>query len=175
MIYQYAVLLIKPDAVRDVLEKMIIEDILKGQEIKPIFLKYLKLEEEIIPIIYPDWKDKPEFPSMVHNLISGISLFVILQGNSNIFTSLTKIKGKMNQGGLRLKYRTYSIEEWNLSGYSGEKLQHKIAENRLHTTDNLEETVRMCSLLMNCHEVERLNAKAPALASNIKRMFSICK
>ncbi|MCX6784524.1 MAG: hypothetical protein NTV81_01125 [Candidatus Komeilibacteria bacterium] len=165
----WAIILIKPDAVRDVLEEMILNDLREGTFIEIIFRKYWFVTRATACLLYADWVDKPQFPAMVHNLTSGQSLLVIAQGDADIYASLRQVKGKMNQGGLRLKYRTRSIEEWESLGYSGSELQNRIAENRLHTTDDFQDTIQVCSLALENHEIDALNLIAPRLSSSIRQ------
>ena len=169
----YAAVIIKPDAVRDILEEMTIQDLEDGAGVTPIFRKFWKITEDLARLIYPTWVERLEFPSMVHNITQGKSLFVVVSGDNNIYESLTRVKGKMNQGGLRLKYRTRSIEEWQVLGYQGRELQNKIAENRLHTTDDFEETIMLCTLAMNYHEVIALESIADLLVADIRLKTAI--
>lgn len=166
---QYAVVLIKPDAVRDILEEMIIQDLREAAFVEPIFRKYWRVTEGTARLIYRDWIGTLEFPSMARNITQGPSLFVVAEGDGNIYEALKRVKGKMNLGGLRLKYRTRSIEEWKALGYSGRELQNRIAENRLHTTDNFAATVYLCSLALNAADVTTLEARASHLATAIRR------
>lgn len=171
---EYAVVLIKPDAVRDILEEMIIRDLRVGAGIRVIFRKYWHIKRHITPLIYPDWVDKLEFPAMTNNLMQGPLLFLVVERHGDVYASLRETKGKMNQGGLRLKYRTRSIEEWQALGYSGQALRDKIAENRLHTTDNLAETVSLCSLAMRSSDIEEICTVAPVLGNLIRRKRMLC-
>lgn len=165
----YAVILIKPDAIRDSLDEVILKDILNSASVAPIFRKLWKVPPAIVAHIYPEWISRPEFPAMVFNITQGHSLFIIVKGSETIYSELIRIKGKMNKGGLRLKYRTHSIEEWQALGYFGEDLHRKIAENRLHTTDTRRETTFLCSLSMDPHEIKTLEMKHPVLANEIRR------
>ena len=79
----------------------------------------------------------------------------------------------MNKGGLRLKYRTRSIEKWQAIGFSGQELQNRVAENRLHTTDDFEETVYICNLAMDHYDLASIESTAPALAVAIYRKRSL--
>jgi hypothetical protein len=171
----YAAVLIKPDAIRDMLEEAIIHDLQIGADFRIIFRKYWFIQKQIVEFIYPDWVNKPEFPSMTYNLLQGYSLLLVTKGEADIFTNLKKVKGKMNKGGLRLKYRAKSIEEWEALGFSGEALRNKIAENRLHSTDTISETVTLCSLAMNSDEIKILSEIAPSLASLICQSRMLCQ
>jgi nucleoside diphosphate kinase len=170
---QYAVVLIKPDSIRDVLEEIILQNLQEEAKVIPVFRKLWKITENLAKIIYPSWVKRPEFPAMVYNITQGMSFFTVVCGDEDIYESLTRVKGKMNQGGLRLRYRTYSIEEWQSFGYSGKDLQNKIAENRLHTTDNLEETISLCSLAMNYYDLVQIELIAPSLVAAIRRKRAI--
>jgi nucleoside diphosphate kinase len=171
----YAAVLIKPDAIRDILEEAIIRDLRAEANVRIIFRKYWFVQKQMVGIIYPDWISKPEFPSMTHNMLQGQSLLLIAKGESDIYTTLKRVKGKMNQGGLRLKYRTKSIEEWGSLGFSGEGLKNKIAENRIHSTDTIDETVALCSLAMSSADVKELTEIAPLLAHLIWRSRMLCR
>lgn len=169
----YAAVLIKPDAIRDALDEAILKDIKNSTSAKTIFRKLWMVSGNTVPLIYPEWITRPEFPSMIFNVTQGHSLFVIIEGSNDIYAELTRTKGKMNKDGLRLKYRTHSIEEWQALGYTEQKLQNKIAENRLHTTDDICETTLLCSLAMNHHEIASLEKKFPILVSKIRRHTAI--
>jgi len=170
---QYAVVLIKPDAIRDVLEEMILRDLREEALVVPVFRKFWKVTEDLAKLIYSAWVERPKFPSMVHNITRGNSLFVVVRGDKTLYELLTRVKGKMNQGGLRLKYRTRSIEEWQALGYSGRELQNKIAENRLHAADDFDETVFLCNLAMNHQDLATIELTAPYLVAAIRRKRAI--
>lgn len=168
----YAAVLVKPDAIRDGLEGKILQDLQKEACVDPVFHKFWKVTKDVVKLIYPTWVERTEFPSMNYNLIQGRSIFVIVCGNHDIYTELTRVKGKMNKNGLRLKYRAHSIEEWQAMGYSGRALQHKIAENRLHTTDNFQETVDLCSLAVNQQDLASIEKTSPMLALAIQQKWA---
>jgi len=166
---QYAVVLIKPDAVNDILDGLILQDIQNQTGATPIFRKFWKITEESVELIYPRWIDRPEFPSMVHNLTFGESLLIVVSGEDDLYKSLRQVKGRTNVSGLRLKYRLRSNDEWKALGYSGESLRRRIGKNRLHTTDDFEETVKLCSLALTCRDLLELELTAASLVSAIRR------
>lgn len=49
---QYAVILIKPDAIRDVLEEMILRDLQEEALAVPVFRKFWKITEDLARLIY---------------------------------------------------------------------------------------------------------------------------
>jgi nucleoside diphosphate kinase len=163
----YVAVLIKPDAIRDVLDEMILHEIISKTSAIPIFRKLWKITQEEARLIYPDWIENPKFPSISYNITQGYSLFVLVMGSIKIHQELIRIKGKMNKGGIRLKFRTHSIEEWKALGYHDQGLSNKIAENRLHTTDNIEETIRLSSLIMDHNDIAYIEKSHPLLAFKI--------
>lgn len=171
----YAVLLIKPDAVRDILEEVLIQDICLSANVEVIFRKYWKINNETARLIYPEWVERQEFTSMAYNITQGYSLFTLVSGSWNIYESLKRVKGKMNCGGIRLKYRTHSIDEWISLGYLGRDLQNKVAENRIHTTDNLSDTLFLCALALDPDDVSLLEKIAPQFILNLHSKMSLQK
>ncbi|MDP2630720.1 MAG: nucleoside-diphosphate kinase [Candidatus Uhrbacteria bacterium] len=166
---RYAVVLIKPDAIRDVLEERILRDLQEEALVTPVFRKFWKVTADIAELLYPEWIERLVFPAMLYNITQGESLFVVVRGDDTMYQSLARVKGKMNQGGLRLKYRAHSIEEWRELGYSGRDLENKIAENRLHTTDTFEEAVFLCKLAFTSDDLAVIRSVAPRLAQAVRR------
>lgn len=170
---EYAVVVIKPDAVRDCLELILLKEIREGAGVDVAFQKYWPFSAWQVDLIYPEWLQRPEFPAMKRNLTMGPSLFAVVCGKPGAYARLKAVKGKMNAGGLRLKYRTRSIEEWKLLGLSGEALRDKVAENRLHTSDGPDDTALLCSLAMRPQEIEEADVRFPSLARAIRRRMSL--
>ncbi len=173
---EYVAIVIKPDAVRDVLEHVILERIFTETGYTPFFLKYWQVDPVFVPAIYPDWVYKPEFPGMAYNITQGASLLCLIKdATQQLFTRVSCSKGKMNAGGIRLSYRMHSIVEWKVLGYSGWELEKKIAENRLHSTDSTAETIALCALALNPSELNALGASEPEFVAKIKNVQMIIK
>ncbi len=94
MANNYAVVIIKPDAIRDGLTIPILKDLEREAVVIPVFCKLWKITAKTVRLIYPEWIKRFEFPSMTYNLTQGSSLFVIVQGETNIYESLKQVKGK---------------------------------------------------------------------------------
>ena len=69
-----------------------------------------------------------------------------LTNNADIWEVLRKLKGRMDTGGIRNKFRYHSKDELILMGYKGLSLQDKLAENRLHTPDDAEQAAAIVAL-----------------------------
>lgn len=167
---EYAAIIIKPDSIRDLLEGNIMQDLLDF-EIEIIWRNYRKLSEGFVGLIYKKYMDNPIFPSAVKAMVNGLSLVILARGE-NIYGRLPEIKGKMNTGGIRLKYKIKSKEELVSAGYTGRELQDILAENRLHTAENVEETIMICALYMASYDKDQLAAIAPEIYQRIKGFTS---
>lgn len=164
---QYAAILIKADAVRDSLEPLILQEVQEKTGVIIVFRRYWRLQEHHIRALYPLWVDRPVFPQMVRNLLQGPSLLCLAKGE-DIHRRLTKAKGKMDRGGIRFQYRTHSKEEWEAMRLSEGQVRQKMAENRIHTTDDEEETALMLSLCLTPQEVDTL-ALEPRIHALLRR------
>jgi len=48
-------------------------------------------------------------------------------------------------------------------GYTGQRLQDKLAENGLHTSDTIEETISVLSIYLSAREIEGIKIVAPEI------------
>lgn len=165
---RYIVLLIKPDAIRDGLLGPILQEVKNNVNAKEIFRKNWKIPDGDINLLYQDWINRPEFPFIKANLLQGESVFILLAGDQNIFSDFTRIKGKKNKGGIRFQFRGMTTEELEAQNASKEEIQRRRAENRIHTTDNQQETVLLCRLALNESEIDSLKKTAYSLFREIK-------
>lgn len=167
---EYAAILIKPDAVRDVLDALILDEIQQSVRCSFVFRKMWVIKSDTVGELYPTWTSRTVYPFMVQVLTAGPSLLCVVAGADDLFDSLRAVKGKMDRGGLRLKYRTYSIEEWSSRGTTGDRLRLRMSENRIHTVDSFDETVHVCSLALSPSErasLTRHTRLADALAKKM--------
>lgn len=147
------VIVIKPDAVRDCLEGLIMDDFMEQIELNILFAKYHRFTFEQVELIYPDWVTQPVFPFMVKNLTFGESLIVLVQGDDSS-RKIAKLKGKMNKGGgLRHKYCLHKISQMDVSLYSEDELEALKAENRMHSTDFSYEALEILNLVCSNSEL----------------------
>jgi nucleoside diphosphate kinase len=91
---QFAAVLIKPDAVRDCLELMILEEIKAATGVEVAFRKFWRAEGWHAGVIYPEWLHRPEFPAMKRNLIMGPSMLVVVKAGHDIFARLKSVKAR---------------------------------------------------------------------------------
>lgn len=147
------VIVIKPDAVRDVLESMIIRDFREKVDFKILFAKYHQFTYSQVVSLYPDWVDKREFPYMAKNLTMDKSLVLLVEGEDSS-KRIAAVKGKMNiGGGLRNKYRKNSVEQMMDMGYTEHQINELKAENRIHSTDTDYEALEVINIICSNHEL----------------------
>ncbi len=147
------VIVIKPDAVRDVLEGQIINDFVQKVDFEILFAKYHRFNYQQVVSMYPDWKHKEVFPDMVRNLTFGDSLILLVRGNESS-KKIAEVKGKMNiGGGLRNKYRRQTVEWMMQMGYPEHVIRQLKAENRMHSTDTTCEALEIMSLVCSNQEI----------------------
>lgn len=162
---EYAGLVVKPDAIRDSLDPLLLEEVRRTTGCLVAYRKMFRFYPKDAEILYPEWIGRPAFPYMVRNLTAGPSMVFVLKGPCGLRTVLRAVKGKMNLGGLRLKYRTRSIEEWRALGLSEDQVQLRAAENRIHTTDSLEELKMLCGITLTRLEIEDMHQRHPEAGS----------
>lgn len=169
-------IIIAPDAIRDHIEELIIEDLVFQTGIEVILRKLRQINIEAAGKIYFKLIKSPIFESIVRNLTFAPSLLIIVKGEA-AYSRLKEAKGKskiMNGrlliSGLRLKYKTHSITELRALGYRGKRLLDRITEFRLHTPDNLQEAAVVCSTCLTPKELSELDSYAPKLYAEITRI-----
>ncbi len=169
--HEIAAAIIKPDAVREILDRQIIDDI-ESSGLHVIGWMSVNIPESMAPQIYPDKVNDPLFSSTTWAITSGPSILLLVEGNDT-HKRLSTLKGKMNTHGIRHKYNVYSREKLEAMGYEGKKLYDKLFENRIHTPDDQNETDKLLSLLLTPQQVEGLRFKHPELHDRIKKHTAI--
>ena len=168
---QYAIVLITPDSIRDGLEGKIVEDLIAAVPIEVLWKKYWQIDRtEVVLSIYPTLLEKSAYPSLIRTMTLGECIVILVRGPEDVYDRLRSIKGSFRYDGksvvvtgLRQKYKTWSEAEIEYLGIKSTAALDKIFEHRLHTTDNLEETISLSSLCMNPAEIESLRIIAPEL------------
>jgi len=161
-----AAVLISADSVRDGLEDKIIQDLI-DLDLRLVFSKYCRLTVESVKLIYPRLINKPFFPALTHNFIFGSVRLDLLAG-SRIYEKIGQAKGifQIKNGnvlrtGLRLKYAGPAIPKLFQLGYRGKQLFYRALEFRFHAADNLDETIKLCRLLLQDNELNSLALRYP--------------
>jgi nucleoside diphosphate kinase len=158
---QYGLVILKPDSVRDGLENNIIRCLEEGG-LEIVWKKYWQIRPEVAHIIYPKEVAEPTYSSKVKAITFGLSMVIVVKNltNTDIWEILRKLKGRMDTGGIRNRFRYHSKDELILMGYKGLSLQDKLAENRLHTPDDAEQAAAILAL---CQE-EGVSVPLPIIA-----------
>lgn len=163
--------ILKPDTVRDCLEEMVLKDI-QDYGIEILWRKYYNFNCRDIQQIYSKLRAKKHFDCTTNAMTFGPSLVFLGRGD-NAYEVCKLIKGNWDRGGIRAKYRIYSKEQLEEMGYSGDKLETKLSENRIHFTDCLRESAEMSLICMRPSEITALSSVAPCLYEEIKRITAL--
>lgn len=143
----YGLVILKPDTVRDSLEDDIIRCLEEGG-LEIVWRAYWQIRPETAQIIYPKKVMDPTYSSIARAISFGPAMVIVVRHSTNtdIWELLRQLKGRMDTGGIRNRFRHYSRAELILMGYEGQSLQDKLAENRLHTPDDAEEAAAVLAL-----------------------------
>lgn len=172
----YAVAIIKPDAHRDVLAGMIMEDFEK-EGFSIVFRKDITLSQVQAEKIYIKDHDQPSFGNATRSLLGTerdkFSTFLIFKNKENQegLPKAQDIKGKVDSGGIRKKYNLHTKEELIKKGLAGDDLGNELSRNRLHVPDTDEEMFEIVDLLLTENERLEIKDREPELYSELVRFI----
>ena len=144
----------KPDTLKYWFDEIFIKE-LEKMRIKTKFRKIMKLNSNHMEFIYPDkiWTRKEKFA--LYSISHWQSMILILEWN-DIYENIKNFKWNWNKWWIRQKYlypwRDFLEKQW----FFEEELEMKLSENRLHSTDNYYETIKLLSWILNFKELEIL-------------------
>ncbi len=171
----YSIVIIKPDAHRDILVETIIQDIKKGglsiAHTKDMILSRRQAEE-----IYSEHSDEPHFEASIKSLLgrkdcNRVTVLVVESNGGPCLEKLQEIKGRSDKEGIRLKYRLFSREELERRGLSGEGLKEELANNRLHVPDSDECCRHLINMLLTDREIKELKEVRPEFYKELRQIF----
>lgn len=155
--------LLKPDAIIDRVDRMIIEDIQSELNLSVIWKKFWHMTKSDAEAIYPLSVGKPIFQYMLRNLLCGPSLVLLVRGIDPL-DRLNAIKGGNVPGsGLRVKYRLQSQAEVDARIADEDFVFRLKAANRIHVPDTQEEAAQICTLCASEQDREVFRNLCPTL------------
>lgn len=175
---EYGAMLIKPDSHILSLSEVIVSS-LEEAGLRVDFRKELRITEEQIPQLYPDYVgDEDVYPAVVNLFNSGPSTILLLSkaeagGKETIFSYVKRIKGKAREGGLRDRLILEYKEDLISRGLSGEDLNNELAKNRIHSPDNEQEYRDILRLGIDRLDLERISEYNEDLFNNINERLRI--
>lgn len=171
----YSTAIIKPDAFRDFLTPMIIDD-LRNEGLSVVFRKELILRKEEAEQLYADHlmteSGRQRFSFAVSSFLLKDkfgcrypSMFLVLRSNDPHALDITKkAKGQADKSGIRAKYRMFFWYELEQMGIEGADLQTRLSQNRLHVPDDCERMKEMLRLFVNGDDVDMIQEVDRTLA-----------
>lgn len=159
----YGVAILKPDSVRDGLELEILQCLSEGG-LEIVWCAYWNISPNITHTIYPSEVSKSTYLSTVHALTFGPAMLVIVKTltEADVWDVLRQLKGKMDTGGIRHRFCFKNKGQLIVEGLTGRDLQDRLAENRLHTPDSMDEALDILRLYQQ-HEVMSVPEKVLAI------------
>ncbi len=172
---KYTSALLKPDAHVERKSELILDDIEKSG-LHVIFKKDIIIPKALAKFIYIDAAMKSFYGASVKSLTGDESnnwctLLVVKCDEGNARLKLQKIKGKSDEGGVRLKYRQHSYQQLVDIGLEGEELMNELAKNKLHVPDSDRLAIQLIFMLLNEAEIHDLGIREPELYQEIEREF----
>lgn len=164
----YAVAIIKPDAHRDVLAGIIMEDF-EENGFSIVFRKDIVLSQIQADEIYFNDHNQPNFVDATRSLMGTerdkFSTLLILKNKESEggLLKARNIRGKVDSGGIRKKYNLYTKDELIKKGLAGEDLRNELSRNRLHVPDTDKEMFEIINLLLTENERLELKHREPRL------------
>ena len=168
----YCAIILKPDAHRDVLAEMIIQD-LEANGLTTIFRKDKVLSTSEAEEIYLEHYDRPHYEASIKSIKGEsddlfVTILILKSKDGDAIANANKIKGISDVGGIRYKYRRFSKKDFEDMGYGGEELMTKLGENRLHVPDNDIRSLELIDRLLSNTEKEDIKEREPELIRELE-------
>ena len=170
----YSIAVIKPDAHRDVLTEIIIQDIKEGG-LDIAYIKDMVVSKEQAEEIYSEHSNEPHFEASINSLQGEkghnyVTVLVVESKEGSSLEKLQKIKGQSDKGGIRLKYRLLSRKELEEQGLSGDALTKELAKNRMHVPDSDELSRSLISTLLTNEEIKEIKESHPEFYKELRQI-----
>ena len=168
----YSAVIIKPDAHRDVLVEMIIQDMENGGLVT-IFRKDEVLSRKEAERIYAEHRGTPHYETSIRSVEGdkenrSVTFLILKSEVGDALKHTNQIKGRSDIGGVRFKYRRFSRKEMEDMGYSGENLMLELAKNRLHVPDSDYRSLGLINMMLSDSERENIRLREPELYKELE-------
>lgn len=178
---EYGGFIIKPDATTAGLTEPILQDIERiGLRIE--YVKQVdKVTDEQLQVIWRKNKGQEHvFKSLNHCFSLGPAVAVIVSQNGyekqredeSVHESVTRVKGKVKEFGLRGKYQPYNKEDFEKMGLKGDELLFAVGKTRIHGADSDEEFGLLAEALLDHRDLEHLRVSNPPLCERLKPIIT---
>lgn len=147
--------IIKPDSIKEWVDRAIYEDILKDW-FKVKIEKIMQIQTRQVPYIYPDKVNIDRYPFSHYSVTHWPSIILLLEKKDS-YNSFSKLKwSSFNKWGIREKYRKKTKEELEKEWMSWPELEYELCKNKIHGSDDIKETILMLSWLLNTKEINEI-------------------
>jgi len=170
----YTVVVIKPDAHKDVLVEMILDDLTSGG-LEIVLRKDLILSQEQAEMIYESEAKKEIHDYAVKSLLPGekelpVTLAIVRSAEGTSAIAIAReIKGKSGQSGVRSKYQLSNEKELKEEYELDDEVKTALAKNRLHVPDTDSEAMEIMNALITHREKEDIRDREPELYKELRK------
>ena len=170
----YSVVIIKPDAHKDMLVEMILDDF-KNNGLNIVFHKDLVLSREQAETIYKGESGKETYEHAIKSIMpteGSINVTMAIIKSKNEVSALNiahEVRGKSGKSGVRSKYQVYTKDELRKKNISENEILSNLAKNRLHVPDTDREAMELIDLLTTPAEKDDIKEREPQLYKELLR------
>lgn len=161
----YTVMIIKPDAMKDILSNMIIVDI-ESEGFEVIARKELKLTRRQAEFLYSDHINYENYEYAVNSLLQdenehSSTILVLRCPEGKALKNAQSAKGRADKEGIRAKYRKYLWYELMEQEMGSGELKMLLSKNRVHVPTTDRHAREIVKSLFSKQEMEDILGRDP--------------
>lgn len=158
----YGLIVLKPDCFEDNVNESILTDI-EGAGLEIVLAKFFHFHVRHITLLCPPIPKEKEnmYFHVVKNYTSADSqILIVKSAYHDAINHILKVKGKIDEGGLRKKYFPFNIKEmYKLETSNPSRFAYMKARNRIHSPDTKEELIKLLREVLTANEIIALVEK----------------
>lgn len=162
----YAIAVIKPDALRDGIADSILDDFKEGN-LETLLHRRRDIDWGRAAVLYEDTRQSTWYEPGIQSLV-GESEIVLLKADNSAIETAIRVRGRSMESGIRLKYGKPTIREMLNAGISEQDALSEAARNRIHVPDNSQKTVEAMLVLFETQDWEILQVVEPGLQEAVQ-------
>lgn len=171
----YTILVIKPDAMKDLLCLSILNDF-ENAGFRIVLRKVIQFSKEAAEFIYRDHALLDNFVYAVASLLEddgerNSMIFVLSHHRQDALAEAQVVKGRADRAGVRARYRRYIWFYLKNTNLSDQEQKVLLSKNRVHVPDTNQHAAEIINRMFSWVEIQDLCAREPT-AGNFLRLNS---
>jgi len=168
---KYIWIIIKPDSIKEKVSDSIYYDILK-EWFKVKIAKIMQIKTKQVPYIYPDKINTDRYPFSHYSVTNWPAILLLLE-KENSYKDFPKIKWDSHwKWWIREKYRKNTKKELEEKWLVWPELEYELCKNKIHSSDNIEETILLLAWLLNNDEINKIKGFSYLLYNEIYKILT---